>query len=68
LTGKWPFCRSPESYWYGYELARLYASAELFVFPSLSDTFGNVILEAMASGLPVVAFQVPGPGDILREE
>jgi glycosyltransferase involved in cell wall biosynthesis len=54
-------------YWYGYELARLYASADLFVFPSLSDTFGNVILEAMASGLPVVAFQVPGPGDILRE-
>jgi len=53
-------------YRHGDDLARLYASADLFVFPSLTDTFGNVILEAMASGLPVVAFQAPGPGDILR--
>ena len=38
------------------ELARHYASADLFLFPSLTDTFGNVTLEAMASGLAVVAF------------
>lgn len=50
----------------GEELARTYASADLFVFPSLSDTFGNVLLEAMASGLPAIAFDVPGPRDVIR--
>jgi len=39
----------------GEELARAYASADIFVFPAANETFGNVILEAMASGLPVVA-------------
>jgi len=40
----------------GEELARYYASADIFLFPSLSETFGNVVLEAMASGLGTVAF------------
>jgi len=46
-------------------LARLYASADVFVFPSRTDTFGLVLLEALASGLPVAAFPVPGPLDVI---
>ena len=49
----------------GEDLARAYSAADVFVFPSLTDTFGNVILEALASGLPVAAFPVTGPKDIL---
>jgi glycosyltransferase involved in cell wall biosynthesis len=51
----------------GRPLAQLYASCDLFLFPSRTETFGNVVLEAMASGLPVVAYQAGGGGDILRE-
>lgn len=47
------------------ELASAYAGADLFVFPSRTDTFGLVNIEALASGLPVAAFPVPGPLDIL---
>ncbi len=43
---------------YGEALARVYASADVFVFPSKTDTFGIVIIEALASGLPVAAFPV----------
>jgi glycosyltransferase involved in cell wall biosynthesis len=50
----------------GAELAALYASADLFVFPSRTDTFGNVLLEAMASGLPIVAADVPSTRELLR--
>ncbi|MGE0045418.1 MAG: glycosyltransferase family 4 protein [Hyphomonadaceae bacterium] len=50
---------------FGEELARYYADADVFVFPSLTDTFGLVLLEAMATGTPVAAFPAPGPIDIL---
>ncbi len=49
----------------GEELARVYSSADVFVFPSLTDTFGIVLLEALASGLPVAAFPVTGPMDVI---
>lgn len=49
----------------GEDLARAYASADVFVFPSLTDTFGLVLLEALASGVPVAAFPVSGPSDVL---
>jgi len=46
-------------------LAQLYAPADVFVFPSRTDTFGLVMLEALASGLPVAAYPVPGPIDVI---
>jgi glycosyltransferase involved in cell wall biosynthesis len=49
----------------GEALAECYASADVFVFPSRTDTFGMVLLEAMASGLPVAALPVTGPVDIV---
>ena len=49
----------------GEALARIYASADVFVFPSRTDTFGIVLLEALASGLPVAAYPVPGPQDVI---
>jgi glycosyltransferase involved in cell wall biosynthesis len=49
----------------GEELARLYASADVFVFPSRTDTFGLVLLEALASGTPVAAYPVTGPIDVI---
>lgn len=52
---------------FGEELARTYASSDVFVFPSRTDTFGLVILEALASGLPVAAYPVTGPIDILTD-
>ncbi|WP_305825929.1 glycosyltransferase family 4 protein [Ancylobacter radicis] len=51
----------------GEALARIYAAADVFVFPSLTDTFGIVLLEALASGLPVAAFPVTGPMDVIGE-
>lgn len=52
---------------YGAELARAYAGADVFVFPSRTDTFGLVILEALACGTPVAAFPVTGPKDVLAD-
>ncbi|MFD0987661.1 glycosyltransferase family 4 protein [Methyloligella solikamskensis] len=52
---------------HGEELAEIYASADVFVFPSLTDTFGLVLLEAMASGVPVAAYPVCGPKDVVTD-
>lgn len=52
----------------GNDLAAAYRSADVFVFPSRTDTFGLVIIEAMASGVPVAAYPVTGPIDIVTPE
>jgi glycosyltransferase involved in cell wall biosynthesis len=54
-------------YRYGEDLAALLACADCFVFPSRTDTFGLVMLEALASGLPVAAYPVTGPIDVIRD-
>ncbi len=51
----------------GKELAKIYASNDLFIFPSISETFGNVVLEALSSGLPVVTAAEGGPVDIVQD-
>jgi phosphatidylinositol alpha 1,6-mannosyltransferase len=51
----------------GPALAREYANADFFVFPSTTDTFGNVVLEAMSSGLPVIVTDRGGPSEIVRD-
>lgn len=51
----------------GEELAAIYASADVFVFPSRTDTFGLVLLEALASGTPVAAYPVTGPIDVIGD-
>ncbi|WP_337269019.1 glycosyltransferase family 4 protein [Oryzifoliimicrobium ureilyticus] len=53
---------------FGEELAHAYAQADVFVFPSKTDTFGNTILEALASGVPVAAYPVTGPLDIIGDK
>lgn len=59
----------PDVTWLGLlareELAKVYAAADVFVFPSKSETFGLVLLEAMACGTPVAAFPVDGPFEVL---
>ena len=52
---------------HGEGLAEIYAAADVFVFPSRTDTFGLVLLEALASGLPVAAFPVKGPRDVIGD-
>jgi glycosyltransferase involved in cell wall biosynthesis len=52
----------------GVELASAYAAADVFVFPSKTDTFGLVMIEALASGVPVAGFPVPGPLDIIGQD
>jgi hypothetical protein len=53
-------------YRFGEELARHVAAADVFVFPSRTDTFGLVMLEALACGIPVAAYPVPGPIDVIE--
>ena len=61
--------RYPQVRWMGvlprHELAKVYAAADVFVFPSRSETFGLVMLEAMAAGTPVAAYPVDGPLEVL---
>jgi glycosyltransferase involved in cell wall biosynthesis len=52
----------------GVELAQLFASADVFVFPSKTDTYGLVMLEALASGTPVAAYPTTGPLDVITAE
>jgi glycosyltransferase involved in cell wall biosynthesis len=63
--------RFPDVRWRGYrfgdDLSAHFASADCFVFPSRTETFGNVILEALASGLPVASVPAPGPIDLVEE-
>ncbi|MGH6624254.1 MAG: glycosyltransferase family 4 protein [Burkholderiaceae bacterium] len=63
--------RFPEVHFVGVlsqdDLARLYSGADVFVFPSRTDTFGLVMLEALACGVPVAAFPVQGPLDVLGD-
>ena len=49
----------------GNELSQIYASSDVFVFPSATDTFGNVVLEAQASGLPVIVSDEGGPKELM---
>ena len=53
---------------YGEEPAGYYACANVFVFPSRTDTFGLVMLESVASGTPVAAHPVAGPPDVLKSQ
>jgi glycosyltransferase involved in cell wall biosynthesis len=61
----------PEACYTGYlngiDLAAAYASSDIFVFPSTTDTFGNVILEAQAAGLPVIVSNVGGPQELVTD-
>ncbi|MDP9254628.1 MAG: glycosyltransferase [Verrucomicrobiota bacterium] len=74
MVGHGPYSKAlaetlPEAIFTGYltgkELAAAYASADIFVFPSTTDTFGNVIIEAQACGLPVVVSDMGGPKELV---
>lgn len=62
-----PFGARFLGYRHGEELSKLYASADLFLFPSVTDTLGQVVLEAQASGLPAVVSTAGGPREIVED-
>jgi glycosyltransferase involved in cell wall biosynthesis len=76
IVGDGPYAKTlgeilPDAVFTGYlagaDLATAYASADVFVFPSTTDTFGNVIIEAQASGLPVVVSDIGGPKELVED-
>ena len=75
LVGDGPYLQAlheamPEAIFTGYlrgkELAAAYASADVFIFPSTTDTFGNVVIEAQASGVPVIVSDTGGPKELVE--
>jgi glycosyltransferase involved in cell wall biosynthesis len=77
VVGEGPYSQAfaetvPDAFFTGYlrgkELAAAYASADIFVFPSTTDTFGNVIIEAQASGMPVVVSDSGGPKELVEDQ
>jgi glycosyltransferase involved in cell wall biosynthesis len=77
LVGHGPYSETlaeslPDAIFTGYlrgtDLATAYASADVFLFPSTTDTFGNVIIEAQASGVPVVVSDAGGPKELVAHE
>jgi glycosyltransferase involved in cell wall biosynthesis len=65
LAARYPQVRFT-GYCFGEELVSRLAAADVLVFPSLTDTFGLTMLEALACGVPVAAFPVPGPLDVIE--
>ncbi|MFT6867192.1 MAG: glycosyltransferase involved in cell wall biosynthesis [Cyclobacteriaceae bacterium] len=63
--------KMPNAYFLGKQrgktLSTVFASCDVFIFPSITETFGNVVLEALSSGLPVVTAQAGGPKDIVQD-
>jgi len=77
VVGHGPYSKTlsetlPDAFFTGYltgkELATAYASADIFVFPSTTDTFGNVIIEAQASGVPVIVSDAGGPKELVEDK
>ncbi len=77
LVGDGPYCDTmltelPNAHFLGFrhgaELSTLYASSDVFLFPSVTDTLGQVVMEAQASGVPALVTNIGGPQEIVRHE
>jgi glycosyltransferase involved in cell wall biosynthesis len=66
LAAKYPEAKFA-GYRHGEELGRIVSCADVLVFPSVTDTFGLAMIEALACGVPVAAFPVPGPIDVIEQ-